>query len=481
MSRQSEKLFDGITHISDDLVEQAQRMQKKRQRKWLKWTGPVAAVLVVAILIGFLFGRGGSLAAYAITEAAYPSMAPYPEHEYLPGFDSRYEAWRETIDKQRAYFEAGEGLEDFFRATITEFLSGETQGNRVYSPLNVYMALAMLAEITDGESRAQILALLGSDSIESLRTQANAVWNANYRDDGAVESILASSLWLNDDVAFNRNTIDTLAENYYASSYRGKMGSDALNQAYRTWLNAQTGGLLKGQIDDKTFDAETLLAMVTTVYFRAKWSDTFNSSQTIKAPFYTDTVETGNVTADFMRRTDTYGTYYWGKKFSATRSRLDESGGTMWFILPDEGVSVEDLLCDSEALSFLLSNGQWQNNKELKIHLTVPKFDVQSQLDLKDELYALGVTNVFDWQVSDFSPLLEEKQPVILSRVQHGARVAIDEEGVTATAYTEMWSNGAAMPPEDEIDFTLNRPFLFVVTGADGLPLFVGIVCQPVI
>ncbi len=30
------------------------------------------------------------------------------------------------------------------------------------------------------------------------------------------------------------------------------------------------------------------------------------------------------------------------------------------------------------------------------------------------------------------------------------------------------------MPPEEEVDFTLDRPFLFVITGEDGLPLFVG-------
>ena len=57
--------------------------------------------------------------------------------------------------------------------------------------------------------------------------------------------------------------------------------------------------------------------------------------------------------------------------------------------------------------------------------------------------------------------------------------VAIDEEGVTAAAYTVMMTCGAARPPEDEIDFTLDRPFLFLVTSQDNLPLFTGVVEQP--
>jgi len=66
--------------------------------------------------------------------------------------------------------------------------------------------------------------------------------------------------------------------------------------------------------------------------------------------------------------------------------------------------------------------------------------------------------------------------PVWVSRVSHGVRVTADEEGVEAAAFTEVIGTGAAMPPEDEMDFTLDRPFLFVLESASGLPLFVGVV-----
>ena len=44
---------------------------------------------------------------------------------------------------------------------------------------------------------------------------------------------------------------------------------------------------------------------------------------------------------------------------------------------------------------------------------------------------------------------------------------------------TVMMMCGEAAPPEEEVDFVLNRPFVFAITGTDGLPLFVGIVHQP--
>ena len=57
--------------------------------------------------------------------------------------------------------------------------------------------------------------------------------------------------------------------------------------------------------------------------------------------------------------------------------------------------------------------------------------------------------------------------------------VAIDEEGVTAASYIELPAAGAAMPPEEIIDFILDRPFLFVITNRYDLPLFAGVVNEP--
>ena len=45
--------------------------------------------------------------------------------------------------------------------------------------------------------------------------------------------------------------------------------------------------------------------------------------------------------------------------------------------------------------------------------------------------------------------------------------------------HTSPTATAAAAPPEEEVDFVLNRPFVFAITGTDGLPLFVGIIHQP--
>lgn len=486
----SKKLQDAIGMIDEDLVERADKTQKNKATKrakllkLVKWTAPIAAMLAVVFIVGIFIGNGAPfnplvLNAHAIYEAQYPEMSAYPGDERLPGFENRHDAWYEDQRIKRGHYGAGKNLEAFIQKISAEILCESGGENRVYSPLNVYMALAMLAEITDGESRRQILNLLGSEDMEALRTQAYSVWNANYNNDGSVTSILASSLWLNQNIAFNDKTMKTLAENYYASSYRGEMGSSDFNKALQTWLNKQTGGLLEDYISELEMTPDTVLALATTIFFQAKWSDEFSENQTKKEIFHS---VNGDKETDFMHSSELYGSYYWGEKFSATSKTLENSG-SMYFILPDEGVSIDELLADEEALSFLSANRKWENQKSLIVNLSVPKFDVSSKLELKENLQNLGVTDCFIPDVSDYTPLLDKsamdlEKDLYLSKVEHGARVAIDEEGVTAAAYTAMILCGAGMPPQDEIDFVLDRPFIFVITGEDGLPLFIGTVNQ---
>ena len=128
-------------------------------------------------------------------------------------------------------------------------------------------------------------------------------------------------------------------------------------------------------------------------------------------------------------------------------------------------------------MDFLITD-EWQNQKAMNIHFYLPKFDVSSKMDLREGLKTLGVTDVFDGSLADFSPVTDLKR-VCLSKANHAARVTVDEEGVTAAAYTVMEANGAMPSQEEEIEFRLDRPFLFAIMGTGNVPLFVGIVNQP--
>ena len=469
-----EEISDAMGLLDDEVVMEADRFRKKRRNKKLSWMRWMAAAACICLVLAAVMGRNKPVTVEAgvIAEPEYPEMTQYPEN----WDDSKqYDAWEKDWKAQRMQIKGYENCLDYFvEKTMPQFLSEAGDENLVYSPVNVYMALSMLAEVTDGNSRQQIIDILGVENVDVLRDQVSAVWNACYRNDGTVTSVLANSLWLNQDIRFKKAVMETLADKYYAASYWGEMGSADFNARLREWLNTQTGGLLENQIENIGMKPETVLALVSTIYYQARWQCEFWEETTEDVFHGAD----GDLNCDFMHQSLSRK-YYWGEQFSAVAQDLQFSG-SMWLILPDEGITVAELAKDGELLE-LISGEQWENCKDIMVNLSMPKFDVSSSMDLGDDLQAMGITDVFDDTLSDFSPLTSDLENIYVSEAVHTARVMVDEEGCMATAFTVLEAAAGEAPGEtDEIDFILDRPFLFVITNESGLPLFAGVVNQPV-
>lgn len=471
------------------------KVNKKRKGilKYLSWG--IAAVAVLAMLIGISYslmkGIHGTKA-YAIAQAEYPEVVQNPYSKEFPSDEARkkaFQEWQEYLASIQMEPGYESGVEPYLERSLQAFLEGAGDENFTFSPLNIYMALAMLAETTDGETREEILKALGQTDLEPLRKQAQSIWKANYKKDDTLTCTMATSLWLNEGIPYEIKTLECVKENYFASSFQGKMGDKGYDEAYRDWLNEQTGGFLKKQLSDAklapdTEEEKSVLMLATTIYFKAKWPSEFLKSNTKPRIFH---APSGDREQEFMHRDE--HTYYWGEHFGAVVLPL-HGNAMMWIMLPDEDASVGTVLQEDshelmELFGSLYGKYEYQNFRGMKVHLALPKFDISSRMDLKGGLEKLGIRNVFQQGEADFTPLLKDGMAkewgVYVTKAQHDARVSIDEEGVIAAAVTQIGANGGGMPPEDqdEIDFIVDRPFLFVITGDMGLPLFAGVVNEP--
>lgn len=488
-----EDILDSMNGIDDKIIAEAQGIRTKAKKKniWMKWVAVAACFcLIIGAVLGHFYFNPTSppipsppvnnLLSFSLSSAVYPSMSKYPvETDFDNGQgELDYMAYSDAVEKWYDEFEArlkntaqADKYSKFFTATSKTFLSDTDGENLVYSPVNVYMALSMLAESTDGNTRKEILDLLGADSISELRTLANKLWLSNYADDGVTTNILANSVWLKDGTEYNKSTLDILAGNYYASSFSGEMGSDSYNKALQNWLNEQTGGLLKDQANEVEFDYSTVLGLASTVYFKARWTNEFSKHTTVSEPFY-GTKGTKNV--DFMKQTTNDIPFYSDNNYTATALPFNNSG-RMWLILPDEGITPETLIKNGDINPILGGNTPQTVHNNIIINLSMPKFDVTSSADLIDGIKKLGVSDVFDELTADFTPIMPHQSGYV-SQINHSARVTVDEEGCTAAAFTVIGVDTEAFIEGNEVDFVLNRPFIFVITSDDSTPLFVGIV-----
>ncbi len=441
------ELFEeAMDHVQPRQIAEAARPRKRRV---LRWAGSLAAILAIVIaattLLPVLTLRAGAV-----------SEAVYPEYE-----------WKHRTNINNPL----RPLHIFWQESMGSILSGQ-EGNAVFSPVNLSMGLSIAAELTAGSSRQQILDALNITDPDTLSDLFHEIWLATYYDDGD-QVLLANSLWLDRDLDYNQDTMDMLAEEYYTSVYSkhlAKASGDIQN-----WINQQTKGFLKQETANIAPPERAFMMLYSTIYYRAKWSYEFRASDNTTGTFHG---LNGDSRVTYMNKDRESMRYYWGEDFSAVALHLKD-GSSMYLILPDAGKTVDDILARDEYYQMLtseLTDYAADHSKYMLVNLSIPQFDIRQQSNLKEDLQQMGITDVFDPGRGDFSNILVCDEPLFLTAVNQATRVAIDEQGVTAASYIEFPGAGAGMPPEEIIDFILDRPFLFVVKNRYNIPLFAGVV-----
>ncbi len=375
-----------------------------------------------------------------------------------------------------------DGAADLYRSYLTKtlpaLLKGESDENNVCAPMNLYLGLSMLAETAGGNSRQQILDLLGQDNLEVIRSQAQEMWNALYMADGTSHLDLASSLWLRSGMTYSPEVLQSLATNYYASAYSGAPGTPVFDAALQEWIRTHTAGLLDEQANELTMDPSTVLALVSTVSYQDTWI--WHPDDTTEGIFH---APDGDVSAMLMHTSLPVCPLWQTDNFTAVQLELANS--QMLLILPKEGISPEDLVKDPNAIALLSGQTVEQHRTTATVSLTLPRFDVSASRDLREAVQSLHILDVFVPGVANFEPL-DVRYPdgtqdsIVVSRVEQAARVSIDESGCQGAGYVYIETkNGGAWPEEQEpVTFTLDRPFLFAVLKEE-LPVFAGIVNTP--
>lgn len=488
-----EQLSDAIGELPDELLS------APAGRKPRRWPALVAAAACLVLVAAALWGSGG------LTPAAVPSESEASSDgtptttgprrptaattantantvqtgvrpATVPAADSEQArciaAAAAVTPQAQPLTEAKRAMTAFTKALLPAMLSGDAQ-NRACSPQDLYLSLAMLAETTDGSSRAQLLKLLGCADMAALRQTVTALWDTQARAESSYRCMPAVSLWLPRSAGFRADTVNRLAEAYHASVFAGDMGSAAYNALFADWLSRSTGGLL-GADDVPALTGDTALALCSTLSYQAKWNVPFEKENTRDGVFHADG---GDRTVPFLRRSRAQCPYYAGKRFSAVSLELVEgySGtGKMWLILPQEGVSPEDIAGDAALLSLLCGETR---TVTAEVELAMPRFDVSARQDLIPVLQRLGAGDVADRAKADFSPLTGDRS-LFLSSASQSVRVAADETGVSAASLSYL-GYARANTPVQKITFTLDRPFLFAVCGRDGIVRFAGTMHTP--
>ena len=118
--------------------------------------------------------------------------------------------------------------------------------------------------------------------------------------------------------------------------------------------------------------------------------------------------------------------------------------------------------------------------KQQRVEIFLPRFKLESGIDLNDALANLGMPDAFGPQ-SDFSGMDGSKW-LYISGVYHKAWGEVNEEGTEAAAATAVAVEGRAIskPPPPPPIFRADHPFVFFIRDTrSGCMLFLGRFAEP--
>ena len=285
----------------------------------------------------------------------------------------------------------------------------------------------------------------------------------------------ANALWYRQGVPIKESFV-ALNQKYFSAiiqplDFRNVSASEA---EINRWASDQTHGrirdIAKGLIDPNLTD----MVLANAIYFKGKWLEPFDKNLTQQKIFHAASGRAMEV--PMMRKVNETLSYRRDPgHYQAVRLPYMGDKLAMYVFLPDAGSSPGQLLKTLTADNWreIVTTGFKRNEGEL----VLPKFKIESGLELKDTLKALGMKTAFEPGRADFSGIFND--PHHIAKVRQNTFVGVGEEGTEAAAVTavEFTQSAAVIREDPPFRMIVDRPFVFAIADARSqMLLFLGVV-----
>ena len=366
-------------------------------------------------------------------------------------------------------------LSDYGWKLYSELLSEANPGdNQLFSPLSLEFALCMVANGAKGETREEIERAIGLSVDELNETLCGILSRVENCKFGTM--LLANSIWAKDDGSFTVNPafLQAVADYYNAQVYKAPLDATTCDQL-NAWVKEYTKGMIPHLLD--SIDPSTVMLLVNVLTFDQKWETPYENSQVEKDQIFHN-YDGGEATVTMLRSSETR--YVEGYGFTGFIKSY-EADYDILFLLPDEKLDVYaamGALTNQKYAAIRLWRELSSRFPLPSASVKIPEFSYDCTYDdLIPAVASTGVERAFSDALADFSGLGESALGnVYIGMILQKTHIELDRNGTKAAAATVIGMKNAAMPPMDEREVILDRPFGYVIFDrTTGTPLFLGI------
>lgn len=340
--------------------------------------------------------------------------------------------------------------------------------NALISPVSVMSALAMAADGAKGETLAQMETVLGMTN-ENLREHFGGYVHPSNSDE---QLRFANSLWLRNDGSFqvNKNFVNRTLSAYGADVFSEPFDNSTKNKI-NFWISENTDGEIKNMLSE--IPSETVSYLINTVLFEAEWAEPYHKPNVRENYiFHSASGKNQKVT---MLHSGEYGLVELGKTKGFVKNYANCNYAFVG-LLPDIGVSVEDAAKSFRGKEFI---DAVRNTADVKVVVTVPKFDFDCKFELNDALKSMGMPAAFNSAQADFTNFgVSPLGNIYIGKVLHNSFIRFDEKGTKAGAATVVQFDAESAMVQEKIEYLVfDRPFIYaIIDRTSGMPIFIGAV-----
>ena len=363
---------------------------------------------------------------------------------------------------------------DFVFAFYSEIAENDEKSNIFFSPLSISTAFSMAYEGAKEKTAAEIQQVFGFESNDAKRQKAISELLSRFdHKDGWYNLQVANALWIKEGYKIKQNYIDTAKTHYSSTADNVDFVTDDGINKINSWVKEKTNDKIENILAPGSTDDSTRMVITNAVYFKGKWSSEFNPRNTSEKPFWTD--KGNSVIIPMMKQP--VDIYNYAKTENIQALELNYLGGdiSMVVLLPKDRDGIQSLeqLMDKKKFDAIKDSMTRQ-----PLTVKIPKFEFETEYNLKSPLRSLGVHDAFDKNNADFQGITDEQ--IYLDRAAHKAFVNVNEEGTEAAAITALVARATSGPPEPMAEFVADHPFMFVIQEKEtGEILFIGRVMDP--
>merc|ERR1711868_304365 len=397
--------------------------------------------------------------------------------------------------------------------------------NIAISPLSIVGGMYMLAAGSAGDSRQQILdALKFGDALENdtkkldrFKEYYDLVSKLQTQPENGYTLNIANGVFHQKDMGLTSpnklqgNYLDLLKENFIRDEshikeldfqQKSQEATDEINK----WVAEKTNNKIP-QLFSEPLDSQTIVMLVSTLYFKASWNEKFELVSK-NPPCYVTSKD------DLLGSTRCHDVTYMGKEEEVylttekttdfnnvdifdlnLKSRKNKDGNDehkflMQVWAPNKFINENEEM-DRKFREYIKENLLTVRRKMKKTlaKIKMPVFEIDSDIELKNAMQQIDITDVFGQQ-ADLSPMLGEDQEAQVSKINHAVKITVDQNGVEGAAATSIQITSRTFSQPKLLAIT--RPFYFVISNrcwspgsakgcsTGNVPLFIGRVVNPV-